>query len=749
MYRLTRIAPIWVWIVVAALAVPGAFLLALRPASSSGAGTLATENVFLVILDGIRAEEAFDHPSGGNPHPVIPRMYDELRPQGALMNNMRNRDYTKTLSSLANILTGRWNIEPNRGVDTDPTGFRDSRAMWPTLIEHYRKNGGKTADQVLFFPSKHNERALDTSFHPAYGASYAPSTTFFDPRIIPYKDENEEFIDDENTDDLAYQALLSQTAYSPAKDPSDYPSLVVLALGITDNSGHNGDYDLHLDVIRNADDVVGDLWQYIESHPHYSGKSTLFVTTDHGRHVPKHGDFTNHTGGCTGCRKIFALCLGPDTTPGLTVGRRVLQTGIAPTLARFLDIDMPYSTGRAIYEVLGQTAEETRNDTITQLSMAPEQDNLYMAYRQSIDGEVEIVFRKAVVDGVGIQFDDPLTITSEFPTTDFLPKHPSVGVNDKGLHVTWLHHLGQVSSAWKARIATSFDLGESFQASKLYLQEILEDENGEGYRVPAYPHMVSGSERDLVVIPFLANGAGDELLLLESEDGFDTQRTAEILETSGLKSAYFRSVDAVTFSDGSLGVAYVRGDLVVGDDPPIANWEVYYERVFLEERIPGTRLAKPRNSLDQPSLATRITSNQTPSLQAQIALDPSDDRHIIVAFTDFDSGDRSQVHMRESFDRGVSWSTVTQVTTSTVGAWNPSIAIDDSSTLYIAYVDHDTGSGDIQVVTIDSVGTMSAPLNVSNSAEVSTTPTIAITENHGAAVVWTEANDTILGAKVP
>lgn len=715
----------------------------IRPASSAGSGTYQTENVVLVLVDGLRASEAFGFPVGGGTHPYIPRMYHDLLPQGTLLSNMRNRGYTKTVSAMSNILTGRWHAEPNRGVDIDPRGFRDVRSTWPTLIEQYRRDAGAAESQVLFFPSKHNERAIDTSFHPRYGLDYAPETHFFDPREIPFRDENNEFIDDTNTDDLAFAKLQELTAFTPAKDAEDYPSLMVLALGITDNSGHFGLFDLHGDVIRNMDEIVGDLWNYIQSHPHYADTTTLVVTTDHGRHLVENGDFLNHTGGCLGCREVFALVLGPDTPADQTVPRRTEQIDIAPTIAELLGFEMPWAIGRPVFEAIGATVEDTRNDSIIDLAIDGEGDTIYTAYRRTLDEEVEIVFRRAVVDGIGVTFDPELVLTTEFPDSRFLAQDTTVGVNANGVHVAWVHHLGHDTSGWKARVTTSLDGGASFQPSQLFQSEQIEDASGEAYEVPIRPHFVSDRDTDSILLPMYANGSGDRVLLAESRDQFVTTLTMNDILTSSSRSGYFRSLDTVMFDDDSIGIVAARSDLRTAapgkEEPSVANWEILYT------------IAKPQNRAftAQPALTSpigvasanpvvRLTGSRGPSIQCRLDQDPADSDRLIVVFSDHDDSGVTQVFLRESLDRGVTWSPAAQLTTSVEGAWEPSLAIDSAGNARIAYVDFDAGMGDVHTLSVDPFGVVSPATNLSNSAEISSEPEIHVTDTFGAAVVWIE-----------
>ena len=56
-----------------------------------------------------------------------------------------------------------------------------------------------------------------------------------------------------------------------------------LGLGQSDDWAHARRYDLVLDYLHFADSMIADLWQTIQSMEHYRGRTTLIITTDHGR----------------------------------------------------------------------------------------------------------------------------------------------------------------------------------------------------------------------------------------------------------------------------------------------------------------------------------------------------------------------------------------------------------------------------------------------------------------------------------
>lgn len=61
------------------------------------------------------------------------------------------------------------------------------------------------------------------------------------------------------------------------------PSVVFLSFSGTDAAAHDRQYLRYLQQAQLADRLIGELWQYLQTLPAYAGKTTLIITTDHGR----------------------------------------------------------------------------------------------------------------------------------------------------------------------------------------------------------------------------------------------------------------------------------------------------------------------------------------------------------------------------------------------------------------------------------------------------------------------------------
>ncbi len=133
-------------------------------------------------------------------------------------------------------------------------------------------------------------------------------------------------------------------AYMLAKQPK----LLVISLGETDDFAHDGHYDAYLKSAKQSDAFLKDLWQTIQSTPGYKNKTTLIITTDHGRgshasdwqhHSSKQALANSPQGkrafpeGIVGSEHIWLGAIGPAIKGnGLIKIKNVKQAQIAATV---------------------------------------------------------------------------------------------------------------------------------------------------------------------------------------------------------------------------------------------------------------------------------------------------------------------------------------------------------------------------------------------------------------------------------
>jgi type I phosphodiesterase/nucleotide pyrophosphatase len=135
---------------------------------------------------------------------------------------------------------------------------------------------------------------------------------------------------------------------------SERPRVLYLGLGETDDWAHEGRYDRYLEAAHRFDRFVGELWQELQRTDGYRGRTSLVVTTDHGR-----GDgpssWKDHGAKVPESQYMWIAVLGPDT-PAL--GERanvqpVTQAQVAATVAALLGEDYAASVPAAAPPIAG------------------------------------------------------------------------------------------------------------------------------------------------------------------------------------------------------------------------------------------------------------------------------------------------------------------------------------------------------------------------------------------------------------
>jgi phosphopentomutase len=118
-----------------------------------------------------------------------------------------------------------------------------------------------------------------------------------------------------------------------------HPRVLYIGLGETDEWAHGRRYDLYLDSARNADRFISELWTELQSLPHYAGKTSLLITTDHGRGLTAR-DWTDHGKDVPGAEFVWIAVLGPDTPSlGVRENVNVTQSQVAATIAHLVAED--------------------------------------------------------------------------------------------------------------------------------------------------------------------------------------------------------------------------------------------------------------------------------------------------------------------------------------------------------------------------------------------------------------------------
>ncbi|MEX0726831.1 MAG: alkaline phosphatase family protein [Planctomycetaceae bacterium] len=135
------------------------------------------------------------------------------------------------------------------------------------------------------------------------------------------------------------------------------PRALFLGLGETDEWGHGRRYDLYLHAAQKSDRQIKELWELLQSLPEYKDKTSLIISTDHGRGETL-GDWTNHGKDVVGAEFVWMAVMGPRT-PALGVREHVevTQSQIAATIAQLVGEDFRAAVPQAAEPLPGVWAE--------------------------------------------------------------------------------------------------------------------------------------------------------------------------------------------------------------------------------------------------------------------------------------------------------------------------------------------------------------------------------------------------------
>jgi len=330
-----------------------------------GASPNRTENIVLVTVDGLRWQEVFGgidqalmhaekagmkdagplrerlwHDSAAERRKrLLPFFWAELAQQGVVLGN-RNVGSTVRLSNgirvsypgYSEILTGRARDDVVRGND-------EIQNPSPTVLEVFRRHWELPRKQVALFASwsvfqfigEHTPGSvfINAGYRALEGSGHSPQAVRLGQMqfdlLTPWSSVRHDYF----TFELAMEHLRS------AK-----PRVLYIALGETDDWAHEGRYDRVLETAEYFDKCLKELWETLQSMPQYKDKTSLVVTTDHGRGGTLK-DWTGHGSSVEGAEFIWIAAMGPDTEARGEVSHRepYFQRDIAPTLLQLAGID--------------------------------------------------------------------------------------------------------------------------------------------------------------------------------------------------------------------------------------------------------------------------------------------------------------------------------------------------------------------------------------------------------------------------
>ncbi len=322
-----------------------------------------TENVILLMTDGLRWQEVFSgaeeslisEEAGGvkdvenlrakfwrdtpaaRREALLPFIWGTIGRQGQILGNREKGSYGQ-------VTNGMHFSYP--GYNETLTGFADpaidSNDKIPnknvTVFEWLNRQDGLHGKVAAFgvwdcFPYIFNRDRcgfyINAGFEPVPGEDKNPRIA----AINELKANTNPVLGAEPQDSFAI--------YSAVEYLKDHkPRVFFLSLNETDSWGHAGRYDLYLNAAHKADAGIKLLWETLQSIPQYRDKTSIVLTVDHGRgDAPV--DWKSHGQKVPKSEFIWLAAIGPDTAP---LGERAncdpfTQSQVAATVAALLGKD--------------------------------------------------------------------------------------------------------------------------------------------------------------------------------------------------------------------------------------------------------------------------------------------------------------------------------------------------------------------------------------------------------------------------
>jgi len=391
--------------------------------------TARIDNVFIIVIDGLRNSEAFDDPT----HRYIPNIWNRLRPLGTIYEKFQTLGKTATTPGHAAMTSGVVQLNHNRVIMKHVTGLRQND---PSIFQYYRTQLGVPGNKTWSDNGK--GPMIDYTgvcLHPAYKDDFAPAVSFASKR----------------PDDETFQVSKTVIKYF-------HPSLTLINFEEVDGMGHSGVWLYYTWAIRRADKYVYDLCTRILNDPVYRGNTAIIITSDHGRHLDNVSTgFQSHGCCCLGCREVPFLILGPGIRKGAVVNKPGALRDIAPTVAAMLGFKARYAEGRILREVFEAPIPE-RNPSHVYPAVAVAEGIIHVAFGARSENGSGLWHIRSTDNGKN--WTPPLLVSSA--SNNIRPGLSAQG--DKvGLAWTSLHPDG----SWKLSIRESEDRGRTWSPEEL------------------------------------------------------------------------------------------------------------------------------------------------------------------------------------------------------------------------------------------------------------------------------------------
>lgn len=340
---------------------------------------LKTENVILITLDGFRWRELF---TGADPDLITEKDFveDEKGLKALFWHDDPLVRRKKLLPFVWGTVASQGQLYGNRQHDNKVNLHNTHRFSYPGYNEILT---GFADDRINSNDKKDNPNTTVLEFinqQPGFRKKVAafgswdvfpyilnvkrsgiPVNAGFDTARGPNLSEREKFLNRLQAQTPSPWASVRLDAFTHyyAREylKKKSPRVLYIAYGETDDFAHDGDYEAYLKSAHRTDAFIQDLWTWLQQSHRYKNKTTLIITTDHGRGNTKKS-WRNHGNDVPEAEHTWFMVLGPDTAPLGEVKQptQYYTDQLAKTLAAFLNLTyIPDQTaGEQVQALIGR-----------------------------------------------------------------------------------------------------------------------------------------------------------------------------------------------------------------------------------------------------------------------------------------------------------------------------------------------------------------------------------------------------------
>jgi hypothetical protein len=318
-----------------------------------------TKNVFIITIDGIRWQEIF---KGADPSIISNHRYTSDVELAKLMylDSSSEENRKKLMPFFWNVILQKGQLYGNRLYKNKVNVTNEYKFSYPGYNEiftgypdiHVSSNDAKNnlninvLEYLNTFDEFKNNVVAFTSWNIftyilnkersglLVYSGYDSIDENGDQDLHTFNKAQENLIQEKNGTRKDVLTFIAASEYIKANKPK----VVFIGFGECDEDAHHGKYDKYLQHLNEADKMIQQLWYYIQSTPEYKDKTTLIITTDHGRGKRK---WTDHDIIVKGSGDAWLAVIGPEIRPEgeMQIQQQLYQKQIAATISKFLGYD--------------------------------------------------------------------------------------------------------------------------------------------------------------------------------------------------------------------------------------------------------------------------------------------------------------------------------------------------------------------------------------------------------------------------